>query len=284
MNFVKRLAYSVSRIRAYGSEGSLSWGLKSLIGPRRLAPRPGMTPPTRSSQRINRLSSAVPNCVRYLEIGVQSGNTLENVRIRERIGVDPVAGFSTSKNPDLVTFFQVPSDDFFKMYQGEGFDITFVDGLHEWSQAYRDVVNAVNCLSDHGLVILDDCVPADANSANPDPDLAEVQRVRDSRLSPHWCGDVFRVLWVLQTYHSELDYGTAIDYRDDGTKYGQALIWRRGRGTTCKARDFSDVESSSIEGLRFEELFVGDSVPDFLRPANENEILDRYESALRTQI
>ena len=89
----------------------------------------------------------------YLEIGVYDVNINFNKIIAEdKIGVDP--------NSAIGLEFTMRSDDFFKQ-NNKTFDIIFIDGLHESSQVYRDIVNSINVLNNGGTIILHDCNPTE---------------------------------------------------------------------------------------------------------------------------
>jgi predicted O-methyltransferase YrrM len=73
------------------------------------------------------------------------------------------------------------SDDFFALNQNYTFDIIFIDGLHEYPQVRRDVLNSLKCLKKGGFLIIHDMIPADFAMSNI------------SRLQPIWTGDVWKI-------------------------------------------------------------------------------------------
>lgn len=87
----------------------------------------------------------------YLEIGCRKDETFAHINVARRVGVDPFEGGN-------VKMF---SDDFFKQ-NTEKFDIIFIDGDHHHDQVYRDVTNALACLTPNGTVVMHDCSPPDA--------------------------------------------------------------------------------------------------------------------------
>lgn len=110
----------------------------------------------------------------YLEIGVQRGETIGRVQTRERIGIDP--------NPLAPATYTMTSDAFFAQLQArKRFDLVFVDGLHTAEQVVRDVENAMQHLSRNGVIVVHDCDPPTAASA-------EEQVASDGA----WCGTVWR--------------------------------------------------------------------------------------------
>jgi hypothetical protein len=88
---------------------------------------------------------------RYLEIGVEAGENWNAVQCQTKHGVDPNSPVAT---------FKISSDEFFHMLDPDyKYDIIFVDGLHTEDQSGKDMVNAVNHLSDNGIVVVHDCNP-----------------------------------------------------------------------------------------------------------------------------
>jgi hypothetical protein len=86
----------------------------------------------------------------YLEIGVEAGNNLSQIICEKKVSVDP-----DYRTPAL---YHVTSDDFFKTNK-QKFDIIFIDGLHIWSQVYKDIVNSLDCLNENGVIVCHDMNP-----------------------------------------------------------------------------------------------------------------------------
>jgi len=84
----------------------------------------------------------------YLEIGCDQNELFKNVKIEEKIGVDPHNGGT----------HRMTSDFFFKT-NNKVFDIIFIDGLHTYKQVKKDIENSLNCLSEKGFILLHDCFP-----------------------------------------------------------------------------------------------------------------------------
>ncbi len=89
----------------------------------------------------------------YLEIGVQNGVNFNAIECDNKIGVDPVSGGT----------FHGTSDDFFKTNE-RYFDIIFIDGLHQATQVYKDIENALKILTKGGIIILHDMIPMNKES------------------------------------------------------------------------------------------------------------------------
>jgi hypothetical protein len=111
--------------------------------------------------------------------------------------------------PELsLRYFQIPSDEFFTDHAQEtigasGIDVAFVDGLHEWRQAVRDVENCLSYLNDGGVIVMHDCSPTKEIVATPFSELEEARRRPD--WDGTWTGDVFRAILWLRSQCSDLD-------------------------------------------------------------------------------
>lgn len=86
---------------------------------------------------------------RYLEIGCDKNNLFSSVPVSYKVGVDPVSGGT----------IRCTSDEFF-LANREIFDVVFIDGLHEYAQVRRDVLNALEVVPVGGYVVLHDMLPS----------------------------------------------------------------------------------------------------------------------------
>jgi hypothetical protein len=129
----------------------------------------------------------------YLEIGCDKDQSFSKIKIKNKIGVDPISGGSIRDT----------SDNFFK-YNRQKFDIIFIDGLHHYEQVSRDIKNSLNVLNENGFILIHDCLPRSiAHQAIP--------RYRGS-----WNGDVWksivemRTLDHIDTYTCQIDFGVGL--------------------------------------------------------------------------
>lgn len=106
----------------------------------------------------------------YLEIGCFSNNLFNSVPANLKVGVDPVAGGTV----------RATSDAFFEK-NTQLFDVVFIDGLHEYEQVQRDVVNSIRFLKPGGYIALHDMLP-----------LSWIEH-HVPRVSADWTGDVWKV-------------------------------------------------------------------------------------------
>jgi hypothetical protein len=143
----------------------------------------------------------------YLEIGVntpaQPGYNWEGVKVKNKIGVDP--------NVDHEGVYKMTSDDFFEKVDPQLYDIVFVDGLHIFEQAYRDIVNSLDRLTPNGTIIVHDCNP-----------ITEITQRRE-RASDAWHGDVWKAIVKLRIEEPTLTIHTV------DTDEGCAIIQKGGQ-------------------------------------------------------
>lgn len=134
----------------------------------------------------------------YLEIGVntpaQPGYSHEGVEVATKHGVDP----------NVDTTYRMTSDDFFAENTNM-YDIVFVDGLHIFDQAHRDIENSLRFLNPGGTIVVHDCNP-----------VREITQ-RAVRASSTWHGDVWKAILKLRMerkdvsiYTIDADEGCAI--------------------------------------------------------------------------
>jgi hypothetical protein len=105
---------------------------------------------------VNSLTSASDA---YLEIGVEYGLTFTNVHFLDKTGVDPDPKFETEDKDSLKL---LTSDDFFEKNE-KIFDVIFIDGMHQCEYVLKDVNNSIKCLSDNGVIFIDDILPSSYN-------------------------------------------------------------------------------------------------------------------------
>ena len=107
----------------------------------------------------------------YLEIGCNDDELFSRIKIKNKIGIDPVIGGN----------MKITSDDFF-MQNKLKFDCVFIDGLHIYDQVKRDIVNSSKFLNDNGFILVHDCLPRSISS----------QAVPRYKLT--WNGDVWKAI------------------------------------------------------------------------------------------
>ena len=159
----------------------------------------------------------------YLEIGVESGKIIDNIKCQNRIGVDPDFRFPIDrrirKALGLTNFktFKETSDDFFikhaKNNLKAGIDVAFIDGLHTYDQSFKDVENCLEYLNDGGVIIMHDCNPLNVAGAWPAKESIDEVKVlaRKGEIpgwNNNWNGDVWKAVVHLRLAHEDLEIFT----------------------------------------------------------------------------
>lgn len=183
----------------------------------------------------------------YLEIGVFKGEVFLPMRAARKVAVDPQFRIRTHrklvasvKNPGNFSaeYFEMTSDAFFEQHAdilSDGIDVAFVDGLHTYEQSYIDVQNCLKYLKDDGVIVMHDCDPPTAYSANPDRPSVLTEKTSDkNREDRVWTGDVFKALIRMRAERDDLNI-FVLD-----TDYGLGIV---RKGTCEKSLDFP------VEGL-----------------------------------
>lgn len=136
---------------------------------------------------------------KYLEIGVRNpSDNFNNVNIGIKHGVDP--------EPKGVVTHKMTSDEFFRRNDSAIYDIIFIDGLHTEEQVSIDINNALNHLSDGGVIVLHDCNPPSKHYI----------RTHDEYLKNGggWCGTGFRAF--INAKFSLSNYGSYVINEETG--------------------------------------------------------------------
>lgn len=174
----------------------------------------------------------------YLEIGVntpsQPGYNWVGVNVKNKHGVDP----------NVDTTYRMTSDDFFEKTSQHYYDIVFVDGLHIFEQAYRDIVNSLKWLSPNGTIVVHDCNP-----------VTEITQRRE-RASDAWHGDVWKAIVKLRMEEIGLTIHTV------DTDEGCAII-RRGSQILLPSYQGEDPFNYSFLERRRREVLNLISVEEF---------------------
>ena len=168
----------------------------------------------------------------YLEIGIASGNTFQDVSsVHENsYGCDPNLMSDLTVNANL---WKLTSNEFFLQVSEPKFDVFFIDGLHTAEQAMTDFVNCVNRANIGGLILIDDVFPDSIASSKRSLSLYRFSRVMNlisTGFKPvGWQGDVFRLIAALPSLQRDLRFRTI--YSENGGKL-QTLVWGPSIGRT----------------------------------------------------
>ena len=140
----------------------------------------------------------------YVEIGVWEGQSLKLAQSgTTAIGIDPhpcIAG----DLPGHIRVVPETSDEFFQHRDmlvelgGQPVELAFIDGMHQFEFALRDFINLEAASAESALILLHDCYPLDAQSAE-----------RELRPGASvWTGDVWRTVVALRRYRPDLEVVT----------------------------------------------------------------------------
>lgn len=175
--------------------------------------------------------SAVVNAVlslfekpRYLEVGVNTGETFFAVSADHKVAVDPVFRFDVRAMAAKETgacFHAVESDVYFGSIASpwERFDVIYLDGLHTLEQTLRDFCNAIAYLKHDGVIIIDDVVPNSYHASLPDLRMALDLRAYLRSTDGSWMGDVYRLVLFIDTFFQQFSHATVIE------NHGQLIVW-----------------------------------------------------------
>jgi Methyltransferase domain len=134
----------------------------------------------------------------YIEIGIRKGDSLRLASSETIcIGIDPEPDIQAPL-PSNTHVFPMTSDAFFAehgipdLLHAPTFDLAFIDGLHLFEQALRDFVNLETFASSQSIVMLHDCLPLDAVTADR------------TRTTHFYSGDVWKLTMCLKVHRPDL--------------------------------------------------------------------------------
>ena len=175
----------------------------------------------------------------YLEIGCDKNENFSKIKIKNKVGVDPIQGGT----------LRMTSDEYFKKSRDK-FDLIFLDGLHTYEQTIKDINNAVSFINNNGLIIIHDCLPTKIwNQIVP-------------RMYGHWNGDVWKAIVESRTNESIDTYTCIADH-------GLGVILKR------KNRNILTLDKVNFKQLKFSDYYYNHE--KFMNPIsfeNLNKILD----------
>jgi methyltransferase family protein len=147
----------------------------------------------------------------YIEIGIRKGDSLRLASAETTcVGIDPEPDIQAELPPNM-RVFRMTSDAFFADYgvphvsrssrpggflsdllHAPTFDLAFIDGLHLFEQALRDFINLERFASPQSVVMLHDCLPLDAVTADR------------TRTTHFYSGDVWKLTMCLSVHRPDL--------------------------------------------------------------------------------
>ena len=163
---------------------------------------------TNLNSRIKIIESLTNKDMKYLEIGVEYGNTFKDIHFNDKIGVDPDPKFEDN---NLV---KLTSDNFFAINKNM-FDVIFIDGMHQIEYLINDFNNSVNTLNENGIIFIDDILPLNYNEQLKIPNHHYYEN-NILKYGEPWTGDIWKLLyWILLNFANniKIKYYTNINYR-----------------------------------------------------------------------
>ena len=171
----------------------------------------------------------------YLEIGCHNNEVFDKIGI-EKIGVDPISGGN----------YRGTSDKFFKENLKK-FDCIFIDGLHEYNQAKKDILNSIEILNKDGIIILHDCFPSSINH----------QRVPRTRYT--WNGDVWKAIVEARTWEHLDTYTVLAD---------------QGLGLIKKEKNSNVLNIGNVSFKKLKYKFFYENYSKIMRTISYDKILE----------
>ena len=182
---------------------------------------------------------------RYLEIGVNRGETFHALKAGRKVAVDPYFLFDKEQREAEpgVEYHEVTSDEYFGLiHDGGKFDVVFIDGLHTFDQTLKDLLNCQLVLQEHGVMIVDDVIPNSYDASLRDFTQVAVLREKTRELGllwqtdGSWMGDVFKIPFFVDQFLQQMSFATVAE------NHGQCVVWRQvRRGVEMPEADFDGV-------------------------------------------
>ena len=155
----------------------------------------------------------------YLEIGCDQDSNFSQIKVKNKIGVDPLSGGTV----------QMTSDEFFKDNK-KLFDCIFIDGLHIYEQVRKDILNSIKFLRTNGTIIIHDCLPSKIwNQVVP-------------KIYGHWNGDVWKAIVEARTMPNIDTYTCKADH-------GLGIIFKR------QNQNLLNIKTKNFKKLRFKDYY-----------------------------
>jgi predicted O-methyltransferase YrrM len=191
---------------------------------------------------INRVIDSI-GAKTYLEIGVntpkQPGYSRDKIKAQVVHGVDP--------NPNSAADYIMTSDLFFSSHCSISYDVVFIDGMHLFEQAYKDVLNGLENLREGGVVIVHD--------TRPD---SRITQTRNHGQANKWHGDVWKAILFLRLTHRALNVIT-VD-TDEG-----CTIISKGVGNPPDVNTSENIFCWRFYSRNYKEVLNLVSVDEFMR-------------------
>ena len=149
----------------------------------------------------------------YLEIGVHTGYIFFRIKSTFKVAVDPGFEFGSMGTWNKAfnfpynlynKYFEITSDDFFLKHAKDVFkqtkpDIIFIDGMHEYQFALRDIENTLQYMPDNGVIVVHDCNPKSKEAGSSFKEFSE------NAYGGFWNGDVWKAILHLRCMRKDVN-------------------------------------------------------------------------------
>lgn len=153
----------------------------------------------RKETHINRALRQFGKETRYIEIGVRDGSCIREIIAERKYAVDPAPVAPDKIAADGTEIFEVTSDEFFSDFANtvlpeKSVQVALADGLHEFEQTLRDILNLERVMPSAGVIFVHDCNPPTRRHAED--------------MNGPWNGDVWKVAEYIRRYRKDLNFFT----------------------------------------------------------------------------
>tara|TARA_B100000686_G_scaffold352519_1_gene454762 strand:+ start:380 stop:1108 length:729 start_codon:yes stop_codon:yes gene_type:complete len=185
------------------------------------------------------------NIKNYLEIGCDQDEVFSEIKVENKIGVDPNSGGT----------HRMTSDSFF-LANSKLFDLIFIDGLHTYEQVKKDIINSLKCLKKNGLILVHDCFPFNYyDQAIP-------------RAQKKWNGDVWKAITEFRTFDQ-------IDVCVGSFDNGIGLIINKENKNKLTISDQTKI--TNFKKLTYEDYFYNFNT--YLNLVNEEDFFNKINDS-----
>ena len=150
----------------------------------------------------------------YLELGIKKGSNFNKIApfAEKAYAVDiQESSYRRIKDNKNLIWYCGTSQSFLSSYEGEPFDLIFIDADHSHKSSLEDFKLASKVLREGGIILLHDVYPPG-----------------DEFISREYCGDTYKTaLWIKENVLDEFEYVTLPFYYGVGVarKVGRYFTW-----------------------------------------------------------
>jgi hypothetical protein len=172
----------------------------------------------------------------YVEVGVARGASLRLLQPDTwAIGIDPAPRIAPALLGSRRRVVAATSDEFFARHDlgaelgGRRLNMAFIDGMHHFEFALRDLMNLEPYCTPDSVIFVHDCYPIDARTAARE------------QVTDFWSGDVWRLIVLLKRHRPDLAV-----YTLGVPPTGLGLITRLDPGSTVIREHLGQIVSEGL--------------------------------------